>query len=162
MCQVSTTVFRALLDAGLDITRRLPHSYRVGYYEQNSEPGFDATVYAGNVDLRFINDTPNYVLLHLEVDSANEYLKAEIYGTSDGRTTEITNYKKWGATPPPPAEYYPDPSLAPGQQKQIDWAVGGLHTEFTHIIKDAVGNITSKNTYVSNYKPWSAKFLVGQ
>ena len=32
ICQVSTTVFRAALDAGLPIVKRTAHSYRVGYY----------------------------------------------------------------------------------------------------------------------------------
>lgn len=162
VCQVSTTLFRALLDAGLPITKRLPHSYRVGYYEQNSEPGFDATVYAGNVDLRFKNDTGQHLLLHFEIDSEDQYLKTELYGTSDGRTTEISKYKKWGATAAPPAEYIPDPTLAPGQTRQIDWAVGGLKTEFTHTVKDKSGQTISEKVYTSNYKPWSAKYLVGQ
>jgi len=34
VCQVSTTMFRAALDAGLPIVERRAHSYRVGYYEQ--------------------------------------------------------------------------------------------------------------------------------
>ena len=63
VCQVSTTLFRALLDSGLNITRRLQHSYRVSYYELDQQPGFDATVYSGNVDLRFINDTDHHVLI---------------------------------------------------------------------------------------------------
>jgi len=162
VCQVSTTLFRALLDAGLKISRRLPHSYRVDYYEQNSEPGFDATVYAGGVDLRFINDTGHSILIHTIVDSDNTYLKEEIYGTSDGRTAEISNYKKWGATAALPPQYFPDASLPAGKVKQIDWAVGGLKTEFTHTVKDKNGEITSQETYSSNYRPWSAKYLVGQ
>lgn len=162
VCQVSTTLFRALLNSGLPITRRLPHSYRVGYYEQNSEPGYDATVYAGNVDLRFKNDTGQHVLIHMEVNSQTQYLKTELYGTGDGRTTEIVNYRKWGASAPPPAEYIPDPSLAPGQQKQIDWAVGGLNTQFTHRVMSKSGDLISEKTYTSIYRPWSAKYLVGQ
>lgn len=161
VCQVSTTLFRALLDSGLAITRRLPHSYRVGYYEQNSEPGFDATVYSGGVDLRFKNDTTHHLLIHTTVDSATQYLKMEIFGTSDGRTAEIINYKKGNATAAPPPEYFPDASLSPGERRQIDWAVGGLNTEFTHVVKDKDGQIKSEKTYKSNYKPWSAKYLVG-
>ena len=74
----------------------------------------------------------------------------------------MTEYKKWGASAPPPAEYFPDPSLPTGQKKQIDWAVGGLRTQFTHTITSAKGEVLEKNTYTSNYKTWSAKYLVGQ
>ncbi len=161
VCQVSSTLFRALLDSGLNISKRLQHSYRVGYYEQNSEPGFDATVYSGNVDLRFINDTEHHVLVHTRVNEADRYLAIELFGTSDGRSTEISGYEKWGFVSALPTEYYPDPSLAPGQLKQIDWAVAGLKTKFTHTVRDKDGNVMREDEYYSNYRPWAAKFLQG-
>lgn len=161
VCQVSTTTFRAALDAGLKITRRLPHSYRVSYYELNSKPGVDATVYAGPTDFRFVNDTNHHILLHGEADSEKLYMKIELYGTSDSRITEIVDHKVWGYVSPPPPEYYPDPSLPTGVTKQIDWAVAGVKAKFTHVIKDASGEVVSQKTYKSNYQPWSAKYLVG-
>ncbi|MEA2056749.1 MAG: VanW family protein [Patescibacteria group bacterium] len=161
VCQVSTTLFRALLDAGLDITKRLPHSYRVSYYELDRKPGFDATVYAGDVDLRFINDTNHHLLIHSTADSQNLYMKVEIYGTKDGRTTQISNYQQWGYRPPPAPEYIPDQSLAPGQTKQIDWSTSGIKASFDWIVKDAENNVIREKTYYSSYRPWSAKYLQG-
>ncbi|MCC6710735.1 MAG: VanW family protein [Candidatus Pacebacteria bacterium] len=161
VCQVSTTLFRALLNGGLDITLRLPHSYRVSYYELDNQPGFDATVYDGNVDLRFINDTPNYILIYTETDSNNLYMKVELYGTSDGRTAEISNYKSWGYSPPLPPVYVPDPSLPTGKLKQIDWSASGIKAEFTYTVKDKNGEIIREKTYYSNYRPWAAKYLQG-
>ncbi|MCB9801862.1 MAG: VanW family protein [Pseudomonadales bacterium] len=161
VCQVSTTLFRALLDAGLEITRRLPHSYRVGYYEQNNKPGFDATVYSGSVDLRFRNDTDNHILIHTLTDTPSRYLRVELYGTSDGRTTQLTEYKQWDKSDPLPTQYIPDPSLPSGTSKQIDWAVGGLKTSFVHTVKNQDGSIRYQNTYTSNYRPWAAKYLQG-
>lgn len=161
VCQVSSTLFRALLDSGLDITRRLQHSYRVGYYELNSDPGFDATVYAGNVDLRFKNDTRHHVLIHIENDTKELAMQVELYGTSDGRRTEVVDYQKWGAVGAPAPEYILDPTLQPGQKVQIDWAVGGLKTKFTHRVYKSDGELLRENTYYSNYRPWSAKYRVG-
>lgn len=161
VCQVSTTVFRAVLDAGLDITRRIPHSYRVSYYELNQKPGVDATVYSGNIDLRFINDTDQHILIHSEADTDELYMKTEIYGTSDGRTTEITDHEIWDYRPPLPDQYITDPSLPTGVVKQIDWAVSGVKARFTNVVKDKDGNIIREDTYTSNYRPWSAKYLVG-
>ncbi|EKD22823.1 MAG: VanW family protein [uncultured bacterium] len=161
VCQVSTTLFRSLLDAGLHVTRRLQHSYRVSYYELDRQPGFDATVYAGNVDLRFINDTDHHILIYGQANPEALYMTIKIYGTSDGRTTEITNYKTWDARGPLPPEYIPDPSLAPGELRQVDWAASGIKAQFTHIVRDRNGEITSEKTYYSNYRPWSAKFLQG-
>jgi len=62
LCQVSTTLFRTVMDAGLPVTARRNHSYRVPYYERDGEgnfigPGLDATIYSPNPDFRFRNDT---------------------------------------------------------------------------------------------------------
>ena len=119
VCQVSTTLFRAVLNAGLDVTLRLPHSYRVSYYELDRKPGIDATVYAGNVDFRFINDSPNYILIHGEADPKKLYMFYSIYGTSDGRHTEIVDHTTWGLCSPPPAQYIVDESLPPGAKNRL-------------------------------------------
>jgi len=161
VCQVSSTLFRAVLNAGLKVTKRLQHSYRVSYYELNSQPGFDATVYAGNVDFRFINDTKNHILIYTYVESENRYMNIEIYGTNDGRTSEISNYKKWDFRTAPAPEYYPTSELPTGVTKQIDWSVSGIKTEFKQTIKDKWGNVTSEESYYSNYRPWSAKYMRG-
>jgi len=161
VCQVSTTLFRSVLDAGLKVTLRLPHSYRVSYYELDRKPGIDATVYAGNVDFRFVNDTPNHILIHSQTDSENLYMSYTIYGTSDGRSTKISEHTVWGASPPLPTQYIVDPTMKPGTRKQIDWAAGGIKAKFTNTIFDASGAILREDTYTSNYKPWAAKFLVG-
>lgn len=162
VCQTSTTLFRTALDAGLEITRRLPHSYRVSYYEQDQKPGIDATVYVGDTDLRFRNDTDHHILLFGEADSNNQYMYIEMYGTSDGRSTEIVDHKTWNARPAPPPQYIPDSSLAPGQLRQIDWAAPGINASFTNVIRDAEGNEVRRDTYASNYRPWAAKFLRGE
>lgn len=162
VCQVSTTVFRAALDAGLNITRRLQHSYRVGYYEQHTKPGLDATVYSGNIDLRFKNDTDHYILMHNIVDARNAILTTEFFGTSDGRSTEIISHEVWDARPAPPPQYFPDPNLAPGQVVQVDWAVGGIKTRVKNEIRDADGEVVRVDEYYSNYIPWSAKYAVGE
>jgi len=84
LCQVSTTLFRAVVKAGLKITERVPHAFPVVYY---SPQGFDATIYPPHPDLRFINDTPNYIYIQSQVKD-NE-LFFEIYGTDDGRHIEL-------------------------------------------------------------------------
>ncbi len=161
VCQVSTTVFRAIVNSGLNITRRLPHSYRVSYYELDNKPGLDATVYSGETDFRFVNDTENHVLLHAVADSTNTYMYVEVYGTSDGRYTKITEHKVWGASGPPAPQYFDDPSLPAGKLVQIDFAVGGIKASVTNEIYNADGSLRKKDVFVSNYRPWSAKYRRG-
>jgi len=80
LCQVSTTMFRAAIYAGLPIVERRPHSFPVKYYNPQ---GFDATVYPGIVDLKFINDTPAYLLIQTKISGTKLFF--EIYGSDDGR-----------------------------------------------------------------------------
>lgn len=161
VCQVSTTLFRALLNAGLPITKRKAHSYRVSYYELNAKPGIDATVYAGDVDLRFKNDTGHYILIHTQTDSKKLYMTVELYGTSDGRTAEIVDHKVWDLRPAPPPLYVDDPSIPKGQVKQIDFAASGIRASFRNVVKDKDGNVIRDDLYQSNYVPWQAVYLRG-
>ncbi|OGI25193.1 MAG: hypothetical protein A3J76_03300 [Candidatus Moranbacteria bacterium RBG_13_45_13] len=84
MCQVSTTCFRAALNSGLKITARTNHAYPVQYY---APQGTDATVYIPSPDLKFMNDTPGYILIQTHIEGTQ--LTFDFYGTSDGRETKL-------------------------------------------------------------------------
>lgn len=160
VCQVSSTLFRALLDAGLPILARRGHSYRVGYYEQNSKPGFDATVSAPYPDLTFLNDTGVPILINAQADSKTVRMYIELYGKNDGRKAEILNYKQWANSPAPPPLYQDDPTLPSGVIKQVDFAAGGLKTSFEYRVRYPDGNVKS-TTYLTSYTPWRAVYLRG-
>ncbi|MDO8503725.1 MAG: VanW family protein [bacterium] len=160
VCQVSTTLFRAALQAGLPIVERNPHSYRVGYYEQDSKPGIDATVYVPSVDLKLKNDTPGHILIQRIFDPKTSSLIFEIYGTSDGRLASISTPRVWGVVPPPPTLYQDDPTLPLGVTKQVDFAAWGSKVSFDY--KVTRGNEVLQNkTFYSNYRPWQAVYLRG-
>ena len=84
MCQVSTTMFRVAMYAGLKITERYPHSFPVSYYNPQ---GFDATVYPPHPDLKFINNTGNYIYIQRKID--NGKLSFEMYGKRNDKTVEV-------------------------------------------------------------------------
>lgn len=160
VCQDSTTMFRAVLDAGLEVVSRTAHAYRVSYYEQGSPVGIDATVYEPSPDFRFRNDTPAHILIQTTVNTGTNYLKIEIYGTSDGRTANIFNTRLWDQVPPPPPLYQDDPSLPNGTVKQIDWAAWGARAAFDWKVVRA-NEVLHEKTFYSNYKPWQAVYLRG-
>ena len=160
VCQVSTTVFRAAMNAGLPITERWAHAYRVGYYEQNSKPGFDATIYSPSKDLKFRNNTPGHILVQTMVDEPNRHLVIEFYGTNDGRVALVSPARVWGVTPPPPDLYQDEPTLPVGTVKQVDWAAWGAKTAFDYRVEKDGETITSE-TYTSNFRPWQNVFLRG-
>ena len=85
LCQVSSTTFRAAMNAGLPITQRKNHAYAVQYY---SPQGTDATIYPGVVDLKFINDTPAYILIWPHFED-KDVLIFDFYGTKDNRQVTL-------------------------------------------------------------------------
>jgi vancomycin resistance protein YoaR len=160
VCQTSTTMFRAILDAGLPVITRHPHAYRVYYYELESPIGIDASVYQPSLDFQFKNDTPNYILIQADWD-LNEYsLVFRLYGTPDGREVEISEPVVTNVTGAPAAEYRDDPTLPKGVVRQIDFAAGGASVSFTRkVTKD--GEIMYDDVFKTNYQPWKAVYLVG-
>lgn len=160
VCQVSTTFFRALLNAGLPIVERTAHAYRVGYYEQDSPPGLDATIYYPTVDLKFKNDTGNYILIQSSIDLNTQRLTFFLYGASDGRKTEISTPVVLNQTPPPPPLYQDDPTRSKGSLEQTDFAAAGANVYFTRIVTKDGKTIISER-FDSNYRPWQAVFIRG-
>lgn len=123
VCQVSTTLFRAVVNSGLPILERRPHSFPVRYY---SPQGFDATIYPGVTDLRFKNDTKSNILIQNSIKETK--LVFEIFGSPDGRTMELNG-----------------PQIL---EQNID---GSLKTVLTRKITAADGTIKEDNFW-SNYK----------
>lgn len=161
VCQVSTTLFRAALNAGLPIVERRAHAYRVSYYEQAGyKPGLDATVFAPSVDFQFKNDTAGAILIQAKTDTKNMTLTFELYGTSDGRKAEIFNHFVGSVTPPPPDLYQDDPTLPAGVIKQVDFAAWGAKANFQYKVTRGA-EILQDTNFVSNFRPWQAVYLRG-
>ena len=123
LCQVSTTTFRAAIYAGLPIIERYPHAFPVQYYNPQ---GFDATIYPPHPDLRFVNDTPNYLLVQTKTEGY--YLIFEFYGTDDGRKVKLDG----------PYQYDIKPD-------------GSMKAEFTRTIYKN-DKLIEEKTFYSNYK----------
>lgn len=161
VCQVSSTLFRAGLNTGLPILERTAHAYRVGYYENDSKPGLDATIYSPSVDLKIKNDTPASILIQTEIDEENNILKFKLYGKKDNRTVELSPITVYDVVPAPPPIYQDDPTLPVGVVKQVDFAAGGAKSQFTYKVKMGDKTVIDK-TFYSVYRPWAAVFLVGK
>jgi len=162
VCQVSTTLFRAALNAGLPIIERKAHYYRVGFYEQGGyPPGLDATVYPPSPDLKFKNDTPAYILIQTVVDKEAKRLVFQLYGTSDGRRVEVGKPVIHSQTPPPEPVYIDEPSLPAGVIKKIDSSHWGAKVSFTRKVFNADGSLKEQRTFWSNYVAWPAVYQRG-
>ncbi|MDL2342740.1 VanW family protein [Deinococcus sp. MIMF12] len=157
VCQVSTTAFRALYQAGLPVTERHQHSYRVGYYEP--EVGFEAAVYDPGLDLRLKNDTGGPLFVKAINDDAKSTLEVQVWGIKPQRKVTVSPAVIHRYTPHPPAQYVVNRTLASGAVRQVDWAKDGYDLSITRTIKDAKGTRTDQTK--TSYQPWRAVYEVG-
>jgi vancomycin resistance protein YoaR len=160
LCQLSTTVYRAALFAGLDITERNQHSYAVSYYAQILGHGLDASIYVGGIDLKFINDTGQHVLMQAYVENDYE-LFVIIYGTDDERVIELDGPYLSDQRSPGTTEYVPTSELPAGVSKQVQQAHGGFRTLWFRYLTDKKGEI-HKEEIRTNYRAVPAKIMVGE
>jgi vancomycin resistance protein YoaR len=162
ICQDSTTMFRAAFWAGLPITERWGHSFYISWYDRygygayGDGPGMDATIFTGpgGPDLKFVNDTDNWLLLDTVVDIPNRLAEIRIYGTKPERTVEFEGPEIFNRRPAPAAPMYvPNPAIAPGAFYQSDTARGGMSIAFTRVIKED-GVEVDRERFTTVFKPW--------
>ena len=74
VCQASTTLYNALLRAGMTVEQRYQHTMTVNYIP----PSLDATVSDNGKDLVFTNNRDSAIFIYTSVDSENAHVR--IYG----------------------------------------------------------------------------------
>lgn len=160
LCQISTTMFRSALDTGLPITARRHHSFRVRYYEP---AGTDAAIYGPWLDLKFINDTNNYLLVQSRIEKNDIYI--DLWGTSDGRVATITKPVIYNIVRPPATRFVKTAELKPGEKKCTERAHDGADTYFDYTVIYPEGSTTTPRKVVrfrSHYVPWQEVCLIGK
>jgi len=163
LCQIGTTAFRGTLAAGLPVTERQNHSYRVSYYERdgagnNIGPGKDATIYDPAPDYKFLNDTGAGVLIRTAIKG--DRLIFTFWGKSDGRKAEQTAARVYNVVPPPEKKIVETADLKPGEVKCTEKPHPGSNAVFTYTVTFPDGT-TKKRDFTSYYRPWQEVCLVG-
>ena len=156
LCQIGTTIYRAALNSGLQITQRRPHSYRVVYYEP---AGMDATIYDLWPDMKFINDTDNHILIQSYIVGTKLYF--EFWGTKDGREVTVTDPVIYNITDPGPTKEIETTELEPGEKNCTESAHAGADAYFDYTVDYADDRETYEERITSHYIPWSAVCLIG-
>jgi vancomycin resistance protein YoaR len=157
ICQVSTTLYNALLRANIKITDRRAHSIPSDYVDK----GLDATVDSGGIDLKFQNDTgyPLYVFAYLKPDpedSRYATITVSLYGKPlSGGVTYQPRSEISEVIPRDVPAYTEDPNIPSGYQLEtvarhdgfvaevyLDKYVNGAFESSTHLYRDKYrGNV---------------------
>jgi vancomycin resistance protein YoaR len=141
VCQVSSTLFRAIMLSGAPITERLNHSYSVKYY---NPVGSDATIYPGVQDLKFVNNSNSHLMIqtYLEENILYFYLLGEkkLSNTVETFGPFITNYK-----PIPKTRFVPSKTLKDQEKLLISKEVQGFNVTWYRLLdNNLVETIFSK------------------
>jgi vancomycin resistance protein YoaR len=124
ICQVSTTLYNAVLRAELQIEERHNHSMIVGYVDPSADAAISES--AGK-DFKFTNTTQYPV--YIESITANKKITFNIYGCETRDANRKIEFKSETLTTTEPTglKYVIDPTLLFGQQKQSQ----APHTGYT-------------------------------
>lgn len=161
ICQVSTTLFRAAFYAGLPFSDWTPHRFRISWYEKYDTIGMDSTIYTGGgPDLRFVNDTGNWLLIQSTMDEANASLTFSLYGTKVPGREVVRSEAIMTNQSPPPAQpvYIDDPKQPVGTYSQSDTARGGLDIRIDRTVLQN-GQVVHQRSFITSFQPWPNIFV---
>ncbi len=161
LCQVSTTLFRAAFNYGLEINERHAHGYRVYYYERlgnrQLDPGLaglDASVYLPVLDLKFTNDTPYWILMEAQPDTNLFQLQWRFYSTDVNRYVEYTSTGLTNIVPEGEPVYNENPNFPSGYVEQVDWGIDGADVTIYRTVYEN-GLIHIQDRFDTHYEAWS-------
>lgn len=139
VCQVSSTLYNAVLRAGLKTTYRRSHTYEPSYVT----PGTDAAISWGGPDYKFVNNSSAAV--GIRASYANQTATVSIYAIpvlEDGVKYSLESTKLKDIDPPA-ATYEEDPTLEPGVEKVKSAGTQGSYWE-TRLLITKNGEVISK------------------
>ena len=155
ICQVSSTMYNAVLKADLEVTERRNHSFTVGYVPL----GQDATAFYGGTDFRFVNSTKWPIKLLAEVKGTK--ITFSMLGTKEAADKTVLISNKILKKTPFEVKYTDDPTLPIGTEKITQEGLDGYVVETYKTIKVDGKVISQKKLHTSTYRPYAELVLRG-
>lgn len=146
-CQVSSTLYNAVLLANLEVVERYNHSSVVGYVN----PGRDATISYGTRDFKFAN--PRKYAIKISAKATNGILEMEIRGIAEEDDVEVELSSEKTETIPCETKYVYDSTLAEGQEYVETWGANGAKSIAYKTIKKNGAIISKTVLSEDSYNP---------
>ena len=130
VCQISSTLYNAVVQAGLETTFRRSHTYEPSYVT----PGTDAAVSWGGPDYKFVNNSDTAI--GIRANYKDRTVTVSIYGIpilEEGVKYSLESTKTKDTGMPVPT-YEEDPTLEPGVEKVKNAGSQGSHWETRLVI----------------------------
>lgn len=138
ICQVSSTLYNAVLLADLEIVNRRNHSMKVVY----TNPGLDATVSYGYIDFVFRNNT-DYPI-RVEGTHVNRNLKISIHRTKSDPEVFVEMEYRVLSTTPIETVVKVNESMKKGEKVLTSDPYMGMVAETYRVLKDKDGKVISR------------------
>lgn len=147
ICQVSSTLYNAVLYADLKIVERRNHMYAVSYVKNS----LDATVSYGSIDFKFQNTLNSPIKIATSIGGGK--LTVSILGIKENNN-RVEIYSNTLSSIPFGEKITENPQLQPGEKKVTQNGSYGYRSTATRVVKDASGNIIRQETLSSDtYMP---------
>lgn len=151
ICQLSSTLYNAVLLVGLQVVERHHHSRPLSYVE----PGRDATVAWDYLDFKFRNSGPGPVVIAAGLTGRNpQRVQVTLYGPWQPEPATLETVREEYL--PPPLLEVPDASLAPGERVVVEQGYEGYRIRLDRIT--AAGRATVARAF---YPPKAGRVLIG-
>ncbi len=155
ICQVSTTLYNALLKAEIQVDERYPHSMVVSYVD----PGKDAAISEGYKDLCFTNDKEFPIYIWGVADGSRVTFR--VFGQETRPANREVTYETVELyRNPPETVTVEDPSLPAGEE---DFTAGSpeMEVELWKIVTVDGEEVERTRLHTDYYAPMAAKRIVG-
>ena len=129
ICQISSTLYDAVVMANLNITTRRNHQFVTSYVPA----GKDATVVWGSQDFKFVNSRKYPIRITATVQGG--VATVQVWGIKEDVEYDISIETKKIATIEPTTQYVQDASLPAGQQKVVQAGSNGRKVEAYKVTK---------------------------
>lgn len=154
ICQVATTVFNAVYEAGLPVVSRSNHSLYIASYPA----GRDAAVSWPDLDLKWSNDSQSDILLLMSYTDTT--VTATLYGVPLGYTV-TSEVGEWQEGDEYDTRTEVDDSLAPGTKYVKTAGSDGSSISVIRTVTDSDGIMVRQDRFDSIYDPITEVIVEG-
>lgn len=154
ICQVATTVFNAIYDAGYPVKERHNHSLYISSYPE----GRDAAIAYPDLNLVWQDDTTSDVLLTMSYTDSS--VTCSLWGV-DPQYQVSTETGEWQQGEEYSVTYKYDSSVSSGTEYVETTGANGRSITVVRTVKDKDGNVLHTDEFDSNYAPKNKVIVQG-
>lgn len=155
ICQVSSTLYNAVLLSELEVTERWPHSMTVGYVQSS----MDAAISEGSQDFRFKNNTDAPIFI--EGYTNGGYLTFTIYGQDNRSANRTVTYLSEVTSRVPAKKKFVATNDAVGTFKESASGHDSVKAKLWKVVKENGKEVSRTTVNTSSYQMSAATWSVG-